>query len=138
MWSVGAKTLSGSRGLSAECGLSWRKGRVGQEVCRRSVVCKGKFGEWVKRPVGGVWSVVAKRASGSKGLSLACGLSGENAVWVKEIVVVVWSDGSSLASGSRELSVACGLSGENAAWVKKASGVVWFSGRNRRVGQKAC
>ena len=138
VWSVVAKRASGSRELSLACGLSGRKRCVGQGACRRRVVCRGENAAWVKRPVGGVWSVVAKRASGSKGLSLACGLSGENAVWVKEIVVVVWSDGSSLASGSRELSVACGLSGENAAWVKKASGVVWFSGRNRRVGQKAC
>ncbi len=30
VWSVGAKSLRGSRGLSAECGLSGRKRRVNQ------------------------------------------------------------------------------------------------------------
>ena len=75
VWSVVAKRASGSRGLSLACGLSGRKGRVGQEACRWYVVCRGKFGEWVKRPVAGMWSVVAKRASGSRGLSLVCGLS---------------------------------------------------------------
>ena len=75
VWSVGASLASGSKGLLAECGLSWRKGRVGQGACRWYVVCRGKFGEWVKEIVAGVWSVGAKRASGSRGLSLACGLS---------------------------------------------------------------
>ena len=75
VWSVGAKMLRGSKDLAAECGLSGRKGRVGQRNCRQSLVCRGEKGEWVKRIVGGVWSVGAKRASGSKGLSLECGLS---------------------------------------------------------------
>lgn len=57
VWSVGTSLLRGSKELSAGCGLSGRKGRVGQGNCRR------------------VWSVGAKRASGSKGLSLECGLS---------------------------------------------------------------
>ena len=78
--------------LSAACGLSGRKGRVGQEACRRmwsvgssllrgsrglsaGVVCRRENGEWVKRIVDGVWSVGAKRASGSRSLSLAFGLS---------------------------------------------------------------
>ena len=76
MWSVGASLANGSKGLSAECGLSGRKGRVGQEACRWYVVCRGEKGEWVKRPVAGVWSVGASLASGSRELSLACGLSG--------------------------------------------------------------
>ena len=76
VWSVGAKRASGSRELSLACGLSGRKGRVGQEACRWSVVCRGEKGEWVKGPVAGMWSVGAKRASGSRGLSLECGLSG--------------------------------------------------------------
>ena len=67
-WQEGRRTVGG-------CGLAARKGRVGQEACRWSVVCRGEKGEWVKRIVASVWSVVAKRASGSRGLSLVCGLS---------------------------------------------------------------
>ena len=128
VWFVGASLASGSRELSLECGLSWRKGRVGQRNCRWSVVCRGKFGEWVKRPVSGVWFVGAKRASGSRGLSVECGLSGrkrcvgqencrwsvvcrgEKGEWVKRIVASVWSVGAKTLRGSRELSLACGLS----------------------------
>ena len=61
--------------MSLECGLSWRKGRVGQKACQRSVVCRGENAAWVKRIVGGVWFVGASLASGSRELSLACGLS---------------------------------------------------------------
>ena len=51
VWSVGTSMASGSRKLSAGCGLS------------AGVVCRGEKGEWVKRPVGGfglsgqVWRV---------------------------------------------------------------------------------
>ena len=81
-----------------------------EKVCRRSVVCKGKFGEWVKRIVAGVWSVVAKRASGSRGLSLVCGLS-----WRKRCVGQEGQRRSVVcrakrASGSKKLSAECGLS----------------------------
>lgn len=76
VWSAGTSLLRGSRGLLAECGLSGQVWRVGQENCWRSVVCRGEIAEWVKKIVGGVWSVGAKRASGSRGLSLVCGLSG--------------------------------------------------------------
>ena len=124
-----AKTLRGSKKLSLACGLSWRKRCVGQEACRLSVVCRGEKGEWVKRPVASVWSVGAKRASGSRGLSLVCGLSGqvwrvgqeacrwyvvcrgEKGEWVKRPVAGMWSVGVKRASGSRGLSAACGLSG---------------------------
>ena len=103
VWSVGAKMLRGSKELAAECGLSGRKGRVGQRNCRRSVVCRGEKGEWVKRPVGGVWSVGTSLLRGSKELSAGCGLSArkrrvgqencrrrvvcrrEKGEWVKEI-----------------------------------------------------
>ena len=130
MWSVGAKTSSGSRGLLAECGLSGQVWRVGQEACWRSVVCRDKYGEWVKGIVDGVWSVGSSLLRGSKELSAGCGLSaqvwrvgqeacrwyvvcrGENVAWVKGIVDGVWSVGASLASGSKELSAACGLSGQ--------------------------
>ena len=47
-----------------------------KKVCRWRVVWRGKFGEWVKRPVGAVWSVGAKTLRGSRELSLECGLSG--------------------------------------------------------------
>ena len=63
VWSVGAKSLSGSRKLSAGCGLS------------AGVVCRGENVEWVKGTVARVWSVGAKMLRGSKGLSLECGLS---------------------------------------------------------------
>ena len=116
VWSVGAKMLRGSKELAAECGLSGRKGRVGQRNCRQSLVCRGEKGEWVKRIVGGVWSVGAKRASGSRGLLAACGLSGqvccvgqrklsagvvcrcEKGEWVKGTVARVWSVGVKRAS----------------------------------------
>mgnify|MGYP005869155931 CR=1 FL=1 len=95
MWSVGSKSLRGSKELSAGvvcrgekgewvkgivggCGLSGRNRCVGQEGCRWNVVCRGKYGEWVKGPVGGVWSVGAKSLSGSRELSAECGLSGRN------------------------------------------------------------
>ena len=174
VWSVGVKRASGSRGLSLECGLSGQVWRVGQRNCRWRVVCRGEKGEWVKRPVAGMWSVVAKRASGSRGLSLECGLSarkgrvgqgacrwyvvcrGEKGEWVKGPVAGMWSVGAKRASGSKGLSAECGLSGrkgrvgqrncqrsvvcrgENAAWVKEIVVVVWFGGRKRCVGQRNC
>ena len=122
------KRASGSRELSLACGLSGRKGRVGQEACRWYVVCRGEKGEWVKEIVAGVWPVGTKRASGSRELSLACGLSGqvwrvgqkacqrsvvcrrEKGEWVKEIVASVWFVGVKRASGSKKLSLECGLS----------------------------
>ena len=130
VWSAGTSLLRGSRGLLAECGLSGQVWRVGQENCWRSVVCRGEIAEWVKKIVGGVWSVGAKRASGSRGLLAACGLSGrkccvgqrnwrrsvvcrgEKGEWVKGIVGRVWSVGAKRASGSRELLAECGLSGQ--------------------------
>ena len=111
--------LSAACGLVA-CGLSWRNRCVGQEACRWCVVCRGENAAWVKRIVGGVWPVGAKRASGSKKLSLACGLSwlkgrvgqeacrwyvvcrGEIAAWVKRIVARVWSVVAKRASGSKK------------------------------------
>ena len=164
VWSVGASLVSGSKKLSLVCGLSGQVWRVGQKACQRSVVCRGKFGEWVKGPVASVWSVGAKTLRGSRELSLACGLSGrkgrvgqgacqrsvvcrgENAAWVKRIVGGVRFVGAKRASGSRGLSLVCGLSGrkgrvgqkacqrsvvcrgENAAWVKRIVGGVWSGG----------
>ena len=98
VWSVGAKSLSGSRKLSAECGLSGRKGRVGQEACWRRVVCRDKFVAWVKGIVGGVWSVGSKRASGSRELSAGVVCRCEKGEWVKGTVARVWSVGVKRAS----------------------------------------
>ena len=174
VWSAGTSLLRGSRGLLAECGLSGQVWRVGQENCWRSVVCRGEIAEWVKKIVGGVWSVGAKRASGSRGLLAECGLSGrkccvgqrnwrrsvvcrgEKGEWVKGIVGRVWSVGAKRASGSRELLAECGLSGQVCcvgqrnwrrrvvcrrkfvAWVKRIVGACGLSGQVWRVGQRNC
>ena len=66
MWSVGAKTLRGSKKLSLACGLSWRKRCVGQEACRWSVVCRGEIAAWVKKASGVVWSVGRKGRVGQR------------------------------------------------------------------------
>ena len=121
VWSVGAKRASGSRELLMACGLSGQVWRVGQENCRRRVVCRGENVEWVKGIVARVWSVGASLASGSKELSAGMVCRGEKGEWVKEIVGGVWSVGAKRASGSRGLSLECGL-----------------SGRKGRVGQEAC
>ena len=138
VWSVGASLLRGSRELSArvvcrvkygewvkgiggECGLSGQVWRVGQRNCRQSLVCRGEKGEWVKRIVGGVWSVGAKRASGSRGLLAACGLSGQ--------VCCV---------GQRNCrrGVVCRV--EKGEWVKGIVGGCGLSVRKGRVGQRDC
>ena len=156
VWSVGAKMLRGSRKLSAGCGLSGRKGRVGQEACWRSVVCRGENVAWVKGIGGGVWSVGAKRASGSKELSAEFGLSGrkgrvgqENCwrsvvcrdkfvAWVKGIGDGVWSVGASLLRGSRELSARVVCRVKYGEWVKGIVGECGLSGQVWRVGQRNC
>ena len=121
VWSAGSSLLRGSKELATEFGLSGQVCCVGQRNCRRRVVCRVKFGKWVKRIVGGDWSVGAKRASGSRELSAGMVCRVKYGEWVKGIGDGVWSVGSSMASGSRELSAACGLSGQ-----------VW------RVGQRNC
>ncbi len=72
-----------------------------KKVCRWRVVCRGEKGEWVKEIVASVWSVGAKRASGSRELSVACGLSGENAAWVKKASGVVWFSGRNRRVGQK-------------------------------------
>ena len=91
-----------------------------EKVCRRSVVCRGEKGEWVKKASGVVWFSGRNRRVGQEGQrrSVVCR--------------------AKTLRGSKKLSLACGLSGENAAWVKKASGVVWSVGRKRCVGQRNC
>ena len=156
VWSVGSSMASGSKELSAEFGLWGRKGRVGQEACRQSLVCRGEKGEWVKRIVGGVWSVGTSLLRGSRGLLATCGLSGQVwrvgqgnwrrrvvcrvkfVAWVKRIVGGVWSVGSSMASGSRGLSAGVVCRGENVAWVKGIVGECGLSGQVWRVGQENC
>ena len=113
VWPVRSKSLRGSRGLSLECGLSGRNRCVGQENCRRSVVCRGEKGEWVKGPVGGcglsgqVWRV----GQGNCRRSVVCRV--KIAAWVKGPVGGVWSVRAKSLSGSRELLAECGLSGRN-------------------------
>ena len=98
VWSAGTSLLRGSRGLLAECGLSGQVWRVGQENCWRSVVCRGEIAEWVKKIVGGVWSVGSKRASGSRELSAGVVCRREKGEWVKGTVARVWSVGVKRAS----------------------------------------
>ena len=154
VWSAGTSLLRGSRGLLAECGLSGQVWRVGQENCWRSVVCRGEIAEWVKKIVGGVWSVGAKRASGSRGLLAECGLSGrkccvgqrnwrrsvvcrgEKGEWVKRPVGGVWSVGTSLLRGSKELSAGCGLSGRKGRVGQGNCRRVWSVGAKRASGSK--
>ena len=103
VWSVGSSMASGSKELATACGLSGQVWRVGQEACRR-VVCRVKFGKWVKGIVDGVWSVGASLASGSKELATACGLVARKRRVGQRNCRRMWSVGASLASGSKELS----------------------------------
>ena len=136
VWSVGSSLASGSRELSAACGLSARKRRVGQRNWRRvwsvgssmasgskelsaSVVCRDKYGEWVKGIVGGVWSVGAKRASGSRGLLAECGLSGQ--------VCCV---------GQRNCRRGVVCRDKFVAWVKGIVGGVWSVGAKTSSGSR--
>ena len=111
VWSVGAKTSSGSRELATAFGLPGQVCCVGQEACWRSVVCRDKYGEWVKGIVGECGLSGRNRCvgQGASRRSVAC--RRENAEWVKGPVGGVWSVGASMASGSRKLSAECGLSG---------------------------
>ena len=154
VWPAGTSLLRGSRGLLATCGLSGQVWRVGQGNWRRRVVCRVKFVAWVKRIVGGVWSVGSSMASGSRGLSAGVVCRGENVAWVKGIGGGVWSVGAKRASGSKELSAEFGLSGrkgrvgqENCwrsvvcrdkfvAWVKGIVGGVWSVGSKRASGSR--
>ena len=131
VWSAGTSLLRGSRGLLATCGLSGQVWRVGQGNWRRRVVCRVKFVAWVKRIVGGVWSVGSSMASGSRGLSAGVVCRGENVAWVKGIVGGVWSVGSKRASGSRELSAGVVCRCEKGEWVKGTVARVWSVGVKR-------
>ena len=101
VWSVGAKRASGSRELSLACGLSGRKGRVGQEACRWSVVCRGEIAAWVKKASDVVWSVGRKGRVGQRNCRWSVVCRREKGEWVKEIVVVVWSGGRKRCVGQR-------------------------------------
>ena len=154
VWSVGAKSLRGSRGLLAECGLSGRKCCVGQRNWRRSVVCRGEKGEWVKGIVGRVWSVGAKRASGSRELLAECGLSGQVCcvgqrnwrrrvvcrrkfvAWVKRIVGACGLSGQVWRVGQRNCRRSVVCRGEKGEWVKRPVGGVWSVGTSLLRGSK--
>ena len=135
VWSVGAKRASGSKELSA------------------GVVCRVKFGEWVKEIGDGcglsgqvwrvgqrncrrVWSVGTSMASGSKELSAEFGLSGRKGRVGQKNCRRVWSVGSSMASESRGLSVGVVCRGENVAWVKGTVARVWSVGAKMLRGSK--
>ena len=154
VWFVGASLASGSRGLSLVCGLSGRKGRVGQEACRWSVVCRGENAAWVKKASGVVWSVGRKGRVGQRNCRRSVVCRREKGEWVKRPVAGVWSVVAKRASGSRGLSLACGLSGrkgrvgqeacrwyvvcrrEKGEWVKRPVGGVWSVGAKRASGSK--
>ena len=154
VWSAGTSLLRGSRGLLAECGLSGQVWRVGQENCWRSVVCRGEIAEWVKKIVGGVWSVGAKRASGSRGLLAECGLSGrkccvgqrnwrrsvvcrgEKGEWVKGIVGECGLSGQVWRVGQRNCRQSLVCRGEKGEWVKRIVGGVWSVGSKRASGSR--
>ena len=156
VWSAGTSLLRGSRGLLAECGLSGQVWRVGQENCWRSVVCRGEIAEWVKKIVGGVWSVGAKRASGSRGLLAECGLSGrkccvgqrnwrrsvvcrgEKGEWVKGIVGECGLSGQVWQVGQRNCRRVWSVGTSMASGSKELSAEFGLSGRKGRVGQEAC
>ena len=96
-----------------------------EKDCRRRLVCRVKFSEWVKRPVGGcglsgqVWRV------GQEACRWYVVCRGKIGEWVKGIVDGVWSVGSSLLRGSRELSAGVVCRDKFVAWVKRPVGDVW-------------
>ena len=138
VWSVGTSMASGSKELSTECGLSGQVCCVGQRNCRRGVVCRRKYGEWVKRPVAGMWSVGAKMLRGSKELSASVVCRVKFGEWVKRIVGGVWSVGAKSLRGSRGQSADVVCRGEKGEWVKRIVDGCGLSGRKGRVGQEAC
>ena len=94
VWSRRANLSSGSKDMSAECGLGGRICRAGQRTCRWSVVC----GE--------------KMPSGSKDMSVECGLGGRICRVGQESRRWSVICGENLPSGSKDMSVACGLERE--------------------------
>ena len=136
VWSVGSSLLRGSKELSAACGLSGQVCCVGQGNCRRRVVCRVKYGEWVKRIVGGVWSVGAKMLRGSKKLATGVVCRRENGEWVKRPV-----GGCGLSARKRRVGqencrrrVVCRR--EKGEWVKEIGDGCGLSARKRRVNQR--
>ena len=136
VWSVGSSLLRGSKELSAACGLSGQVWQVGQENCRRRLVCRGEKGEWVKRIVGGyglsgqVWRVGQRNWR----RRVVCRVKyGE---WVKRIVGGVWSVGTSLMRGSRGLSAGVVCRVKYGEWVKRIVGGVWSVGAKRASGSR--
>ena len=136
VWSVGAKTSSGSRELATAFGLPGQVCCVGQEACWRRVVCRDKYGEWVKGIGDGVWSVGSSLLRGSRELSAACGLSGQ--VWRvgQEACRRVWSVGAKMLRGSKELAAECGLSGRKGRVGQGNCRRVWSVGAKRASGSR--
>ena len=138
VWSVGAKRASGSKELSAEFGLSGRKGRVGQENCWRSVVCRDKFVAWVKGIGDGVWSVGASLLRGSRELSARVVCRVKYGEWVKGIVGECGLSGQVWRVGQRNCRQSVVCRGEKGEWVKRPVGGFGLSGQVWRVGQENC
>ena len=158
VWSVGAKTSSGSRELSA-FGLPGQVCCVGQGNWRRvwsvgtsmasgskelaaGVVCRGEIAEWVKKIVGGVWSVGGcglsgrKRRVGQENWRRRLVCRDKFVAWVKRPVGGVWSVGVKTASGSRGLSAGVVWRGKFVAWVKGTVARVWSVGAKMLRGSK--
>ena len=75
--------------------------------------------------------------SGSKDMSVECGLWREKAERVKGHVGGVWSRRANLSRGSRKPAVECDLWRELAERVKGHVGGVWSRARNHCVGQRS-
>ena len=76
--------------------------------------------------------------SGSRRLSVECGLGGRICRAGQE--GCRWSVvcGENTLRWSKDMPVECGLWRENAERVKKAGGGVWFVARKCRAGQRTC
>ena len=136
VWSVGAKMLRGSKELAAECGLSGRKGRVGQENCWRSVVCRDKFVAWVKGIGDGVWSVGASLLRGSRELSARVVCRVKYGEWVKGIVGECGLSGQVWRVGQRNCRRGVVCRDKFVAWVKGIVGGVWSVGAKTSSGSR--
>ena len=132
----------------------------GSKELAAGVVCRGEIAEWVKKIVGGVWSVGGcglsgrKRRVGQENWRRRLVCRDKFVAWVKRPVGGVWSVGVKTASGSRGLSAGVVWRGKFVAWVKGTVARVWsvgakmlrgskglslecgLSGRKRRVNQR--
>ena len=123
-------------GLSAAFGLSGRKRRVGQEACWRSVVCRDKYGEWVKGIGDGVWSVGSSLLRGSKELSAGVVCRVKYGEWVKGIVGECGLSGQVWRVGQRNCWQSLVCRGEKGEWVKRIGDGVWSAGTSLLRGSR--